>query len=237
MRKGWENIVVGAMCLLVSSSAQAHPADVTHLLVKVDRHRVEVRLTFNLLTLMRFVPIDADQNGELTLVELKAAEPKLDSFFAERIPISINGSDETRLSPLGPMRPVWPTSEKTVIKAAEYDSHWLDVDCMLPSKALVEDVWIGFEFFEETGYAHTIQGFFEQDANRLEVPFTVAEPEFLYDTGFKPGDEPLPTGTLEEPAARSTLIWTAAGLIFMALPGAWMLMRRRTVGVKASADH
>ncbi len=224
-------------CLLGVTPARAHPADVTHLLVKIQRHQVEVRLTFNLLTLMRFAPVDSDQNGELTLDELAAAEPQLDSFLEERIPISINRRDGTRLDLLQAMRPVWPASEKPIVKAAEYDTHWIDVDCRLFSEALVEDVWIGFEFFEDTGYAHTIQGFFEQEGNRLEVPFTVQEPEFLYDTGFKPGDEPPPATASDDAAAQWNIVWTAAGLILIALLGGWRVMRRNNVEVKASADH
>lgn len=207
----------------LTAQTRAHPADVTHLLLKVDRHEARVRLTFNLLTLMRFVPIDADQNGELALEELTAAEAKLADYLKERIPVSINGSDETRLAPLESVRPVWPTSEKPTVPAVEYESHWVDVDCKLSSEELIEDVWIGFEFFEDTGYAHTVQGFFEQGGNRLEVPFTAAEPGFLYDTGFKAEDEAPPTA-IEEDSVSPPIAWVAL-LLGAALAG-WIFVSR-----------
>ena len=195
-------------CLVCVGGAGAHPADVTHLLATVERQNVEVRLTFNLLTLMRFLPMDGDQNGELSLEELKLAEPKIADYLAEHVPVSLNGGDGDRLSPMISMRPVWPTLETPVVKAEDYDKRWVDIVFDLPSEALVTEFWIGFEIFEDTGYAHTIQGFFEQESGRLEVPFTVAEPEFLYDTGFEPEtEENTVDEALVKSGAPSSLTW------------------------------
>lgn len=183
MGRGW--VFTWLACVLCVGGAAAHPADVTHILAKVDRQNVNVRLTFNLLTLMRFLPLDGDQNGELSLEELKLGEQGIADYLAERVLVSLNGGNDDRLSPLKSMRPVWPTSDSSVVKAEDYDKRWVDIEFDLPGGALVTEFWIGFEFFEDTGYEHTIQGFFEQDGKRLEVPFTVAEPEFLYDTGLE----------------------------------------------------
>ena len=41
--------------LLVTSSSGAHPSDISYLRLKVERQRVEMRFTFNLVMLTRFV--------------------------------------------------------------------------------------------------------------------------------------------------------------------------------------
>jgi len=56
-------------------SAQAHLADESSLRVKIEPHRLETRLTFNLFTLTRFVKIDSDGDTKISLAELTAAEP------------------------------------------------------------------------------------------------------------------------------------------------------------------
>ncbi len=54
---------------------------------------------------------------------------------------------------------------------------------------VLEDFWLGFEIFEQTGPMQTVHGIFEQDGQIEDVSFSVQEPEYLYDTGF--ADDPF----------------------------------------------
>ncbi|HRH98621.1 MAG TPA: hypothetical protein PLB55_21945, partial [Prosthecobacter sp.] len=66
----------------------------------------------------------------------------------------------------------------------------VDVTFVLPVEGrLLEDFWLGFEIFEQTGPMQTIRGLYEQDGQITEVPFSVQEPEYTYDTGF--ADDPF----------------------------------------------
>ncbi|MCB1226892.1 MAG: hypothetical protein KDK99_13835 [Verrucomicrobiales bacterium] len=221
--------LLGLLFCIRPAQVAAHPADVTHLRVLVEPHRVEVRLTFNLLTLTRFIPIDADASGTITAEEILAARDAIGTWLDSAVPFSINGREDLSLDPIASIRPVWAVAKAPDIAAEDYAQRWVDVVASWTSPSLVKDVWIGFEIFETTGYQHTVQGWFETAQDRLEVPFTVSEPEFLFDTAFPADPAPEPPPAVPPPPPRESTRWSIgslalAGLLVLALVG---LARKR----------
>ncbi len=67
----------------------------------------------------------------------------------------------------------------------EYAARNVDVTFVLPVEGrLLEDFWLGFEIFEQTGPMQIIRAVYEQEGQNTEVQFTAQEPEYRYDTGF-----------------------------------------------------
>ncbi len=171
-------------------SAIGHPADQSEMRVRPQPHRLEIRLTFNLFTLTRFVKIDTSGDAKISMAELEAAQPDLTDYLNQHVLIEINQQKAT-LGQNARFDYLWPDSEKTAPMAeAEYAARNVDVTFVLPvENRLLEDVWIGFSIFEQTGPLQTIRGIYEQDGRIEEVPFHAQESEFLYDTGF--ADDPF----------------------------------------------
>jgi hypothetical protein len=180
--KRWLPFVL--LSFLTRHSAHGHPADQSEMQVKPAPHALEVRFTFNLLTLVRCVRIDSDGDGKLSVAELKAAEPVFTKYLNEHIRLEVNQKKAAWGEKAG-FKYLWPNFEKTPpMPEMEYAARNVDVTFVLPQMALLEDFWIGFEIFEQTGPMQTIRGIYEQDGQVLEVPFSAQEPEYTYDTGF-----------------------------------------------------
>ncbi|HRH98231.1 MAG TPA: hypothetical protein PLB55_19980 [Prosthecobacter sp.] len=63
-------VAVFALLPLVSPhSALGHPADQSEMRVRPEPHKLEIRLTFNIFTLTRFVRIDADGDAKISMAE------------------------------------------------------------------------------------------------------------------------------------------------------------------------
>ncbi|MEQ1750927.1 MAG: hypothetical protein ABL974_15975 [Prosthecobacter sp.] len=178
-----------AFVILISSFgipvARAHPSDISYLRVKVERQRVEMRFTFNLLSLSRFVPgLDASQNRHIDKAELEAAAIALNDYFNQHIEVNINEKKAT-LGHAGPFECVWPVIDGSdSVAEADYPVRYVDITFTQTVKPLLADVWLGFDIWQQTGPLGTIEATFEQDDLRMQVPFSVSEPDYLYDTGY-----------------------------------------------------
>lgn len=169
----------------VHHSATAHPADQSEMRARPKPHQLELRFTFNILTLTRFVGIDTDGDGKISMAELTAAQPRIATYLNQHVRIEVNQKKATLGSGVK-FDALWPEPEKTAPMAEpEYAARNVDVTFIqtFPDK-LLEDFWLGFEIFEQTGPMQTIRGVYDQDGRIEEVPFSVQEPEYLYDTGF-----------------------------------------------------
>lgn len=175
----------GFLWLNPRSSLQGHPADQSEMRVRPSPHKLEIRLTFNLLTLSRFVGIDTDGDMKISLEELKAAQAGIATYLNQHIHVEINRK-KALLGTGVQFKPLWPDAEKTPpMTEPEYAARNMDVTFVQTIDGQVlEDFWLGFEIFEQTGPMQTIRGVYEQDGRIEEVPFSVQQPEYLYDTGF-----------------------------------------------------
>jgi hypothetical protein len=173
-----------ASTFLIAQVSSAHPADQSEVLFRPTPHALEARFTFNLLTLTRCLRIDADSDGKLSVGELKAAETLFTRYLNEHIRLEVN-QKKALWGEKADFKYLWPNFEKTPpMPEMEYAARNVDVTFILPQKELLEDFWIEFDIFEQTGPMQTIRGLFEQDGQVLEVPFSFQEPEYTYDTGY-----------------------------------------------------
>jgi hypothetical protein len=175
---------------VICHSAFGHPADQSDMRVRPKPHQLEIRFTFNLLTLTRFVGVDTDRDSKISMEELTAAQPRIAEYLNQHVRIEINQQKATLGSGVR-FEALWPEPEKTPpMTEPDYAARKMDVtfNQIIHGKRL-EDFWLGFEIFEQTGPMQTIRGVFEQDGRVEEVPFSVQEPEYLYDTGY--ADDPF----------------------------------------------
>lgn len=178
------------LVLGIAGAALAHPADQSEMRVRAMPHQLEARFTFNILTLTRFVGMDVDGDGKLSMAELDGAQPVIAEYLNSHIRLDINqqkASWGTKVK----FDYLWPNAGVTPpMTDIEYAARNVDVTFTVPVEGrLLEDFWIAFEIFEQTGPLQTIRGLYEQDGKVLEVPFNFQEPEYTYDTGF--ADDPF----------------------------------------------
>lgn len=170
--------------------------------VRPEPHKLEIRLTFNIFTLTRFVRIDTDGDAKISMAELAAAEPVLTEYLNNHLLMEVNGQKST-LGSRARFDHLWPNSEKTEpMTEAEYAARNVDVTfTQTIEDRLLEDLWLGFEIFEQTGPLQTIRGIYEQDGQTEDVPFSVEFAEYLYDTGF--AEDPFVQAAEEKKTTKS----------------------------------
>ena len=176
-----------ALVMLICSClsfAQAHPSDISYLRVKVQRQKVEMRFTFNLLSLTRFANMDANQDRRIEKAELDAAAKVLNDYFNKHIELSINET-KTALGEAAPFECVWPeTDGSSAVSEVDYPVRYVDITFTHDVKPVLADVWLGFDIWQQIGQLGTIEATYEQDDLRTQVPFSQSEPDYLYDTGY-----------------------------------------------------
>lgn len=183
-------IAIIGWLLTQTLDVSAHPADQSEMRMRPTPHQLEGRFTFNILTLTRFVRMDVDADGKLSMAELEGAQPVIVEYLNSHIRLDINQQKAAWGSKVK-FEYLWPNAAVTPpMTEFEYAARNVDVTFTVPVEGrLLEDFWIAFEIFEQTGPLQTIRGMYEQDGNVLEVSFTSQEPEYTYDTGF--ADDPF----------------------------------------------
>lgn len=185
----------------IQLSALAHPADQSEMRARPKPHELELRFTFNILTLTRFVGIDTNGDAKISMAELTAAQPRIATYLNEHVHMEINQKKATLGSGVK-FDALWPEPEKTAPMAeVEYAARNVDVTFVQTIDKLLEDFWLGFEIFEQTGPLQTIRGVYEQDGRVEEVPFSVQDPEYRYDTAY--ADDPFLKETEKKQPAKS----------------------------------
>jgi len=176
-----------ALVMLICSclhSAQAHPSDISYLRVKVARQTVELRFTFNLLSLTRFANIDANQDRRIEKAELDAAAQALNEYFNKHIELNIN-EKMTALGLAQPFECVWPeTDGSSIVSEVDYPVRYVDITFIHAVKPALADLWLNFDLWQQTGPLGSIEATYEQDDLMTQVPFSQGEPDYLYDTGY-----------------------------------------------------
>lgn len=207
------NIAVIGWLLTQTFDVSAHPADQSEMRMRPTPHQLEARFTFNILTLTRFVRMDVDGDGKLSMAELDGAQPVITQYLNSHIRLDIN-QQKAALGSRVKFDYLWPNARVTPpMTEFEYAARNVDVTFTVPVVGRVlEDFWIAFEIFEQTGPMQTIRGLFEQDGQVEEVPFTSQEPEYTYDTGF--ANDPFVQEAEKKPAlAPEPVKWPAWLLI------------------------
>lgn len=225
-----------AIFLLLPASlyqtAQAHVADESSLRMRIEPHRLEIRLTFNLFTLTRFVKIDSDGDTKISMAELTAAQPGIVDYLNKHVLLLIN-QQKAQLGTQARFEWLWPNAMKSPpMTDLEYVLRNADVTFVHELKDRpVENLWITFGIFEQTGPLQTIRGVFEQEGQVTEMPFSAQEPDFLYVTSY--ADDPFlkkkPEEDHQAPAEPDSQRWwmlSAVGLLALLVLGRRAVTRR-----------
>ena len=203
------------LTLAFCASARAHNVDTSYARVRIFDDRLEIRLTFDIVTLQRIVPdIDVNRDAALTRDELRRATPAVQKFLHAHVGIEINEA----AADLGEAKdPFWPLDAPDPIPAAAWHtnesliSFAFDKTLTSPAKT----VTLLFDVFRTLGERHSVLGVFEFRGQLTEVVFTIAEPDYLFDVAYATPGAPAPKIT-PQPAQKIESANAAIG----AKPGA-----------------
>jgi HupE / UreJ protein len=168
------------LILLACRTAHAHTPDTSYSRISITPHEVECKFSFDIATLQRIAPLDANNDGLLSRAELETAYPKIINFLRQHVYLDLN-QRESEFADADPL--VWPTDAPNGIPKNEFSQRLINFTFHNPMLSAPEDVTITFDFFEQLGEAHTVLGAFVWNGHEDEVIFTRFEPDFLYDTG------------------------------------------------------
>lgn len=181
MRRGlW---LVWMVLALLSAAARAHNPDTSYVRCVVTDDAVELRLTYDVFTLLKITNLDADQDGRLTRAELSAGTPAIQRFLREHVIVEIDG----QTAELGDgLEAVWPNPNVESIPAPEW--HAAESLVAFPFRHRVStpphEIALTFTFFPQFGARHTVLGVFESQGKTQEVTFTEGEPDYLFDASY-----------------------------------------------------
>jgi hypothetical protein len=171
--------------------AGAHPADISHMRMEVGRSSLRLRFSLNIATLDRLQPLDTDRDGKATLAEIEAAIPEANAFLKSQTLLTLNDTD-TDTGTFTRFECLWPDAATTAPLFPEWPGRFVDIIFERRWPEPVRDFWISFQWFERLGVLHTIESVIHQPGQPvLPVPFSVSEPDYLYDAT-------TPTATTEE---------------------------------------
>lgn len=171
-----------ASCLTL----HAHAPDTSYLRAVVSKHALELRFTFDIATLHRIERLDANYDGKVTRAEAEAAMPDIANFLRQTITLELNGqkADLGTLKPLG-----WPVDAGEQVEEKNFGQTLLHFTFTTDSQKLIEDFYVLYEVFAQFGVQHRAVANIEQEAKHMEVVFTQFEPDYLYDTFWRPEAE------------------------------------------------
>lgn len=171
-----------ALCFLIALAlrASAHTLDTSYCRVLITAHEVTFKFTYDLLTLQRITPLDANGDGQISREELAAATGVLQNFIRQHVYIDLN-QREAEFAEADP--PTWPEHTEA-IRSEEYGQRLTTLTFRNPVLSAPEDVTLTFDVFESLGAGHTVLGAFVWKGHEDEVIFTRFEPDYLYDTGY-----------------------------------------------------
>lgn len=204
--------------------ASAHPSDVSYLRVKVERESLELRFTFNLVTLSRFAVLDRDGNQMLNDAEWKAAEPEIRRYLQQKVLVKIN-DQSTTLGAEMIVDPLWPGAKQRIdVATRDFPMRHVDVIFRPQVQPPLASLGLDFQIWPESGPLSTVEATYEQDDLLMQVPFSAAEPDYLYDTGYA-----VESVFTEPPRNDQTwrLVGSLIGIVLLLLAGRLWLKKQR----------
>jgi hypothetical protein len=169
------------LALVLTATARAHTPDTSYCKVAIGADEVAFTFTFDLATLSRMTPIDANRDGQITRAELLAATPLIESFLRHGVFVELN-EREASFGALTP--PVWAEDGGETIPAADFSQRLVTLTFRNPVLHAPDAVALTFDFFGTLGERHTVLGSFLWRGTENPVIFTRFEPDYLFDTGY-----------------------------------------------------
>lgn len=221
--------VVWLLLALLSTAALAHNLDTSYARCVVTDDAIELRLTYDVFTLLKIADLDANQDQRLTREELRAGTPAIQRFLREHVLLEIDGQP----ADLGAgLEAVWPNKDVNAIAAPDW--HAAESLIVFPFRRTVStpphDIALTFTFFPQLGARHTVLGVFEHHGQTQEVTFTEGEPDYLYDASYthSASQPALPKETI--PAAVSRFLKLGVKHIFLGYDHICFLLALVVVG-------
>ncbi len=214
--------------LLCPSSLPSHPADNTRLLIRIGHDHIDFRFSLNLVTLSRITQVDADNSGSITFTEIKNAVPAVTQFLSKQVLTTLNDQD-TNLGDMLRHECLWPNAQTHEITPQDAGQRYVDFLFHKPWPNGVQDVWLGFQVFEQLGQTHEISAIYQQAGEQdTPVSFSASEPDYLYDTGWE-AQSPAPTSRPASNAVSPSKPFptTITALIFSAITFVLITMFRQ----------
>src|SRR5436190_11594591 len=137
----------------------AHNPDTSYARIKISADKVETRLTYDVFTLLKIVPLDDNADGQLQRSELAGHAPEIAEFLRSKIGLAVSDNDET--ADLGQFTGfIWPPDVGEAIASVDFHSAngLIHFDLLRQVNEPPEVVAIAFGFFEEFTDRHTILG-------------------------------------------------------------------------------
>jgi len=204
----WFDLVMAVAFAHCAPPARAHSPDTSYLRCTVAPHELGLRFTFDLATLHQIVRPDADGDGEVTRAEMDAVTPEIFEYLESSVQLEVNG-EPVKLGERAGLG--WPAEGGDAIVEKDYHTQLLHFAFRRPSKPMIEDIYMCQNVFEELGDRHRIIQDIEQDGRHHEVIYTMFEPDYLYDTFWKPDTRELFRGYM-------AAVWGSPVLVLVFLP-------------------
>lgn len=164
------------------AAAWAHTPDTSYCKIAIGREEVTFTFTYDLVTLSRITPLDANLDARITAAEMLAAVPAIDGFLRKTIYLELNERDAI----FGPLRaPEWPADAGAAIAAADFGQRLMSFTYHNSVLHAPDAVAVTFDFFHLLGERHTVLGNFAWNGQENPVNFTRFEPDYLFDTGYR----------------------------------------------------
>ena len=181
------NPLLCALCVLLRLTfpAWAHNPDTSYARIRISADKLELRFTFDLVTLLKITRLDERGSGLITRADLKQHSPEIFAYVRKHVALEIN-QHETDLGEPGAFG--WAADVGETVPQKDYHSAsaLIHFNFTKPLDDMPEDLSIEFDFFTDFGERHTIQGEFNVNGAKHEVNFTRFEPDYLFDTGYQP---------------------------------------------------
>lgn len=175
--------VIGAACLLaLITPLRAHTPGTSYCKIAIAEDELAVTFTFDVATLLRMAPLDANGDGQLTQPELLAATPTIADFLRRSVFLELN-ERETAFGQVTP--PLWPLDAAAGIPSADWSQRLAAFTFRNPLLHAPDSVALTFGFFGTLGERHTVLGNFVFNRAENPVVFTRFEPDYLFDTGYR----------------------------------------------------
>jgi hypothetical protein len=167
------------------SSALAHNPDTSYARIVIGTNEVAFRFTYDVFTLLKIAPLDANNDRQVSRDELTRGLPAIHEFLRRHIVVDINDT-EAGFGEL--LNFVWPPDAGEAIPEANYHAaaSLIHFNFRRPVEDTPENVIVTFDFFDVLGERHTVLGSFDYRGQPHEVTFTRFEPDYDYVTGYEP---------------------------------------------------
>ena len=163
----------------------AHNPDTSYARLEIAPKRLELKLTYDLYTLSKIIPLDDNGDHRITEEELGRHLPQIQEYLASAVELDATGLVPALGNPAGF---VWPKDATEGIPEKDFHS----AACLVAFRFeraiddVPEDVTLTFRVFSRFGDRHSVLGKFVYLGKESEVTFNQFEPDYAFETGYEP---------------------------------------------------